>query len=51
VFDEASAWWSPEKVTLAESHDLVEVPEEIQEESHDDIEKVLEECHTRFIRT
>jgi hypothetical protein len=43
VFDEASAWWSPEKVALPESHDLVEVPEEIQEESHDGIEKVLEE--------
>jgi transposase InsO family protein len=43
VFDESSAWWPPEKVVLPESHDLVEVPEEIQEESHDGIEKVLEE--------
>ena len=32
VFDEASAWWSPEKVELPESHDLEEVPEEIKEE-------------------
>jgi hypothetical protein len=32
VFDEASAWWSPEKVELPESHDFEEVSEEIQEE-------------------
>lgn len=32
VFDEASAWWSPEKVELPEPHDLEEVQEESQEE-------------------
>ncbi|XP_072150024.1 uncharacterized protein [Setaria viridis] len=32
AFDEASAWWSPEKVELPESHDFEEVPKEIQEE-------------------
>lgn len=32
VFDEASAWWPPEKIELPESHNLEKALEEIQEE-------------------
>ena len=35
VFDEASAWWSPEKVELPNSRGLEEVPEEILEDEEE----------------
>jgi len=35
VFDEASAWWSSEKVELPDSKGLEEVPEEIIEDEEE----------------
>ena len=35
VFDEASAWWSPEKVELPNSEGLEEVSKEIQEDEEE----------------